>query len=331
LATAEGGTQYWTGTKTLEMRCFDNYNIIPGEDFVAEIYYWKGMPGSIEDYVFPEFTTDHKLCFVNSYQLDTDSINVSVITPAGVQWSSTCLQSPCRTIQVLSDTLKTYNIFILVNSDGPKWQYFPIKVHIVCGFETISLTQPFLDTVFARNMAAMPPDYIVLFSSQIRAIFQTDKPQCDIVQFNIFYDKAMTLPMTADPDITLVYGATPSSTKLQIKSGAALHSTVWLQGITDGGKFQVLELNFTVCGFENLWAYETKRKDHFYWYNLSNPIQSFEWPTLGALFGWEKTVKSSDLCFIPTLELYTDVALTSPWVFNPLNPTIQLETFANGT
>ena len=141
----------------------------------------------------------------------------------------------------------------------------------------------------------------------------------------------MTLPVTADPGITLVNGASPSTTSLSIKSGAALHTTVWLKGITDGGKYEVLELNFTVCGFESLWSYETKLQDHFYWYNLANPVQSFEWPTLNSFFGYLSTSRSRDSCNIPALQLYTDASLTTPWVFNPANPTVQLETFANGT
>ena len=81
------------------------------------------------------------------------------------------MQSPCRTIQVLSDTLKTYTIYLLINADGPKQQYFPIKINIICGFETITLTQKSLDTVFPRNMGVTPPDYSVLFSAAIRAMF----------------------------------------------------------------------------------------------------------------------------------------------------------------
>ena len=65
------------------MRCFDNYNIVPGEDFLAEINYWKGLPGSIEEYVFPEFKTDHKWCNVNSYGLDNNAVSVNVIPPVG--------------------------------------------------------------------------------------------------------------------------------------------------------------------------------------------------------------------------------------------------------
>jgi len=137
--------------------------------------YYKGTSGSKQTFVFPEFTTDHDYCKIYQYEIDNNNNQASIVAPTGVSWSPACTSlTLCRVLEINTDVLNLYSIWIVVRGDGDKIDAFEIKVDVRCGLEDVNLSQPSYEQVIDLAPPSLISPYILNFvTSGIRSLFST--------------------------------------------------------------------------------------------------------------------------------------------------------------
>lgn len=248
------------------------------------------------------------------------------MAPTGVSWSSHCTADrlACRSLQVVSDTLRTYNFYIVIEGDNgpgpgticdpddhlksvgqpayvshlhpcnhPKTQYFPVTIEIRCGLEIISLSKTYAHEVLDHDAG---PDNLVFslplpYSGvNIRSLFSTSYQWCDVIQFNIFYDEDLLLPMNADATVAIGPPArTEANTHLTIQRNAPVQKTIYIQGISTGGIYAVFQLDITVCGNEQVHALKRLNQQYWWYKQPTYNGEGFDYVYLDSLFDfWDQ-------------------------------------------
>ena len=83
--------------------------------------YYKGTTGETADYIFPEFTSDHKYCLITQYDIDNNNETSAIVTNTGLAWDTSCAADHlCRHIKVTIDTATNYTFWIKVSGQGSK-------------------------------------------------------------------------------------------------------------------------------------------------------------------------------------------------------------------
>ena len=81
---------------------------------------------------------------------------------------------------------------------------------------------------------------------------------------------------------------------------------------------------YTLGNFQDL-------QNHSYFSQPADPDFALEWTELDSMFSFLQGTESSPLCQDSTLALFVDEALTIPWVDNPSDPRVELQTNSDGT
>ena len=155
IAVALGGHTYTTGRRSLEYKCFPNFDIFPGTGFQTYYKLDLGDTGQTQTLQFPDFTTNHPHCDVLSYDLDSDSVlNVVTAPTNGIQWLRVC--PLCKEVSVTRDAIGVRSFWIVVYAEEGISKSFQVSVEVTCGFEIIRPNSNDLITTYARDDSPTP-------------------------------------------------------------------------------------------------------------------------------------------------------------------------------